>query len=150
MWYSSLNVNGNFYNTYTQYDGGTSTINDDLKTYLSNQINLAGTAGTGTTSTFWGIVSGGTFDLITGNSVTIVTAFTENFGVTSASGGTLNSSTNDAWFYGLFNYQNATTNSYYGQGFGCSLGSLSGAGGNYSGSVIFNITDYSGTPYFPI
>jgi hypothetical protein len=145
---TSLNVNGNFYNTYTQYDGGTSTIDSDLRTYISNQINLAGTVGaTGTTSTFWGIVSGGTYNLITSGSVNTVTAITENFGVTAASGGTLNSSTNDAWFYGLFNYQNATINSYYGQGFGCSLGSLSGAGGNYSGSVKFYITNYSGTPY---
>ena len=144
----SLNVDGNFYNTYTEFNGGTSTINDDLKTYLSNQINLTGTVGaTGTTSTFWGIVSGGTFNLITGGSVNTVTAFTENFGVTAASGGTLNSSTNDAWFYGLFNYQNVATNYYYGQGFGCSLGSLSGTGGNYSGSAKFYITNYSGTPY---
>ena len=124
---SSLNVNGNFYNTYTEFNGGTSTINDDLKIYLSNQINLAGTAGTGKTSTFWGIVSGGTYNLITAGSANPpVTAFTENFGVTAASGGTLNSSTNDAWFYGLFNYQNVATNYYYGQGFGCSLGSLAG------------------------
>ena len=144
---ASLNVNSNFYNTYTQYDGGTSTINDDLKIYLSNQINLAGTAGTGKTSTFWGIVSGGTYNLITSGSVNTVTAVTENFGVTAASGGTLNSSTNDAWFYGLFNYQNATTNSYYGQGFGCSLGSLAGVSGGYSGSAKFYITNYSGTPY---
>ena len=91
---ASLNVNSNFYNTYTQYDGGTSTINDDLKIYLSNQINLAGTAGTGKTSTFWGIVSGGTFNLITGGSGNPpVTAFTENFGVTAASGGTFNFTT---------------------------------------------------------
>jgi hypothetical protein len=150
---SSLNVNGNFYNTYTEFNGGTSTIKDDLTTYLSNQINLAGTAGTGTTSTFWGIVSGGTFNLITGGSVNTVTAFTENFGVTSASGGTLNPTTsstsglNDAWFYGLFNYQNVATNYYYGQGFGCSLGSLAGVSGGYSGSAKFYITNYSGTPY---
>jgi hypothetical protein len=149
----SLNVNSNFYNTYTESNGGTSTINDDLKTYLSNQINLAGTAGTGKTSTFWGIVSGGTFNLITGGSVNTVTAFTENFGVTSASGGTINTGTsstsfaNDAWFYGLFNYQNVATNYYYGQGFGCSLGSLAGVSGGYSGSAKFYITNYSGTPY---
>jgi hypothetical protein len=144
---SSLNVDGNFYTPYTQFNGGTSSINDDLKTYLSNQLNLAGTASTGTSSTFWGVVSGGTFNLITGGSVNTVTAFTENFGVTAASGGTLNSTTNEAWFYGLFNYQNNAVNTYYGQGFGCSLGSLSGSGGNYSGSAKFYITNYSGTPY---
>ena len=144
---SSLNVNGNFYNTYTQYDGGTSTIESDLKTYLSNQVNLAGTTGTGTTSTFWGIVSGGTFNNVTGGSVNTVTAYTENFGVTAASGGTLNSTTNDAWFYGLFNYQTVGTNSYFGQGFGCSLGSLSAVSGGYSGSAKFYTTSYSGTPY---
>ena len=144
---ASLNVDGNFYNTYTEYNGGTSSVESDLKTYLSNQVNLAGTSNTGRTSMFWGIVSGGTFNLVTGGSVNTVTAYTENFGVTSASGGTLNSTTNDAWFYGLFNYQNASTNYYYGQGFGCSLGSLSGTGGNYSGSAKFYITNYSGTPY---
>jgi hypothetical protein len=144
---ASLNIDGNFYNPYTQFNGGTSSIESDLKTYLSNQVNLANTASTGTTSAFWGIVSGGTFNLITGGSVNTVTAYTENFGVTAASGGTLNSTNNEAWFYGLFNHQNATPNYYYGQGFGCSLGSLSGAGGNYSGSAKFYITNYSGTPY---
>jgi len=144
---SSLNVNGNFYNTYTGYNGGTSTIASDLKTFLSNQLNLAGTSATGKTSTFWGIVSGGTFNSVTGGSINTVTAYTENFGVTAASGGTLNSTTNDAWFYGLFNYQTSTTNSYYGQGFGCSLGSLAVVSGGYSGSAKFYITNYSGTPY---
>jgi hypothetical protein len=144
---SSLNIDGNFYNPYTQFNGSTSSIESDLKTYLSNQVNLANTASTGTTSTFWGIVSGGTFNLITGGSVNTVTAYTENFGVTAASGGTLNSTNNEAWFYGLFNYQNNTVNTYYGQGFGCSLGSLSPVSGGYSGSAKFYITNYSGTPY---
>ena len=144
---ASLNVGGNFYNSYTEYNGGTSSVESDLKTYLSNQVNLAGTSSTGTTSMFWGIVSGGTFNNITGGSINTVTAYTENFGVTSASGGTLNSTTNDAWFYGLFNYQNGVTNTYYGQGFGCSLGSLSSISGGYSGSAKFYITNYSGTPY---
>jgi hypothetical protein len=144
---SSLNFNGNFYNPYTQFNGGTSSIESDLKTYLSNQVNLANTSSTGTTSAFWGIVSGGTFNLITGGSVNTVTAYTENFGVTNANAGTLNSTNNEAWFYGLFNHQNATPNYYYGQGFGCSLGSLSPVSGGYSGSAKFYITNYSGTPY---
>jgi hypothetical protein len=144
---SSLNFNGNFYNPYTQFNGGTSSIESDLKTYLSNQVNLANTPSTGTTSAFWGIVSGGTFNLITGGSVNTVTAYTENFGVTNANAGTLNSTNNEAWFYGLFNHQNATPNYYYGQGFGCSLGSLSPVSGGYSGSAKFYITNYSGTPY---
>ena len=34
----AINVNGSFYNTYTQFDGGTSSVNQDLQTYVSNRI----------------------------------------------------------------------------------------------------------------
>lgn len=147
-----LNVDGNFFNNYTEFNGSVSTIDSDLRTYLSNQVNLFSTNSslTGTSAVFWGIVSAGTFNQVTAttlNGTGLVSAFTENFGVTSPNGGNVNSTLNDAWYYALFNYQNAAINSYYGQGFGAAVATLSGAGGNFSGSVVFQNTNYSGTPY---
>lgn len=147
-----LNVDNNFFNNYTEFNGSVSTIDSDLRTYLSNQVNLFSTNSslTGTSAVFWGIVSAGTFNQVTAttlNGAGVVSAFTENFGVTSPSGGTVNSTVNDAWYYALFNYQYAAINSYYGQGFGAAVDTLSGAGGNFSGSVVFQNTNYSGTPY---
>ena len=60
----------------------------------------------------------------------------------------LSASTNDPWYYALFNYSQVNdVSSYYGQGFGAAVQTLSGAGGNFSGSCVFYNTNYSGTPY---
>ena len=153
---AAINVGGNFYNTYTQFNGGTSTIDSDLRTYLSNQINLynESSSSTGSTSIFWGTVSGGTFNATTAttlNGTGTVTAYTETFGVNNVnlSLANLSASTNDAWYYGLFNYTqgNNDINTYFGQGFGASVATMSGDGTNYSGSCTFYVTNYSGSPY---
>ena len=154
---ASINVNGNFYNTYTTLNGGTSTIDNDLRIYISNQINLynAASSSTGSTAIFWGTLSGGSFNLVTGttlNGTGAISAYTETFGVDNVilANADLSATTNDAWYYALFNYnQNTVTNvsSYYGQGFGAALKTISGSGGNFSGSCVFYNTNYSGTPY---
>jgi hypothetical protein len=152
---SIINFDNNFYNTYTGLNGSTSTIDQDLRTYISNQVNLfaTGAPSTGSTAVFWGTVSAGTLSLVTGttlNGTGTISAFTENFGVDNVnlSLANLSATTNDAWYYALFNYSQINdVSSYYGQGFGAALQSLSGSGGNFSGSVRFYTTQYSGTPY---
>ena len=154
---STINVNNNFYNTYTEFNGGTSTIDSDLRVFISSQVNAFANASpsTGSTALFWGTVSGGTFNLVTGtslNGTSTITAYTESFGVNNVnlSLANLSATTNDAWYYALFNYsQNPITDisSYYGQGFGAALSTLTGSSGNFSGSCVFYNTNYSGTPF---
>jgi hypothetical protein len=152
---SVINVNGNFYNTYTDFNGTTSTIDQDLRVYLSTQVNLfnASSSSTGSTALFWGTVSAGTFNLVTGttlNGTGAISAYTESFGVDNVnlSLANLSASTNDPWYYALFNYSQVNdVSSYNGQGFGVAVQTLSGAGGNFSGSCVFYNTNYSGTPY---
>ena len=55
----AINVNNSFYNTYTQFDGGTSSVNQDLQTYVSNRIEAFANslALSGNTALIWGSVS---------------------------------------------------------------------------------------------
>ena len=152
---SSLNVNGNFYNPYTQFNGGTSTISSDVAGYISNQINLfsTGAVNSGATAIFWGSVSSTTFNSVTGiTSLNTITAYTETLGVNNVNFALNNlaASANDAWYYGLFNYYqgNNDINTYYGQGFGAAISAIANTGGgNYSGACSFYVTNYSGSPY---
>ncbi len=157
---STLNVNGNFYLPYTEFNGGTSTIASDLQTYISSQINLYSTsaATSGSTSVFWGTVTASTFTSTTGvtlNGTGVVTSYSENFGVGNITGATSSSlsaqTVNDSWYYGLFNYYQGTNdvNTYFGQGMGATMSTISGSSstGIYSGSVSFFTTSYSGAPY---
>ena len=155
---ASLNANGNFYTPYTEYNGGTSTIGGDLQTYISNQISLYSTSAStsGKTAIFWGTVSASTFNSTTGvtlNGTGSISAWTETFGVGVLTGATAASlsaqTTNDPWYYALFNYQPGTTNSYYGQGMGAALSGISTTptSGVFSGTVAFYTTTYSALPY---
>ncbi len=59
-------IQSNFYNSYTTFNGGTSTLADDFKQSISSQINLFSTASalSGKTSYFWGSVSSSTINLV--------------------------------------------------------------------------------------
>jgi len=155
---ASLNASGNFYTPYTEFNGGTSTIGGDLQTYISNQISLYSTSAStsGKTAIFWGTVSASTFNSTTGvtlNGTGSISAWTENFGVGVLTGATAASlsaqTTNDPWYYALFNYQPGTINSYYGQGMGAALSGISTTptSGVFSGTVAFYTTTYSALPY---
>jgi hypothetical protein len=145
-----------FYNTYTEFNGGTSSLNADFQSYISTQVGLYSTSSplSGSTAYFWGSVSSTTFNLVTGSSVNIsgATAYTETFGVNNVNvaNADLTSTSNDAWYYGLFDYSqgNNNVNSYFGYGFGSVLSAISNLGGGvYSGSMKTYITNYSGSPY---
>ena len=148
-------LSSKFYETYTSYDGGTSTLSQDFKNYISTQVGLYSTSSalSGRTAYFWGSVSSTTFNSVTGSSVAgAATAYTETFGVNNVdvSIADLSSSSNDAWYYGLFDYSQSITNvnSYNGYGFGSVLNSITGlTNGVYSGTMKTYITNYSGSPY---
>jgi hypothetical protein len=146
-----------FYNSYTTFNGGTSTLNQDFQSYLSNQINKFASGGSGATggqAIFWGTVSGGTFNLVTGTTVygNAVTASTETFGVDNVilANANLSASTNDAWYYSLFDYtKTAGIGAYDGFAFGAALLTISTGSttSRYSGTCRLYATEYSGTPY---
>jgi hypothetical protein len=146
-----------FNNTYLQFNGNTSSISTNFKTFIANEINKYTTSGlqsgTGTTAQFWGTLSAGTLSLVTGTSINPggITATSETFGVSNVnlSLANLSASTNDPWYYALFNYSKpASVGSYYGYGFGTRLNTLTSIGGGvYSGSCAVYLTNYSGSPY---
>ena len=148
-------LSSKFYETYTSNGGGVSTLSQDFKNYISTQVGLYSTSSalSGRTAYFWGSVSSTTFNSVTGSSVAgAATAYTETFGVNNVdvSNANLSSSSNDAWYYGLFDYSQSITNvnSYNGYGFGSVLSSITGlTGGVYSGTMKTYITNYSGSPY---
>jgi hypothetical protein len=146
-------IQSNFYNPYTTFNGGTSTLSEDFKQSISSQINLFSTASalSGKTSYFWGSVSASTINSVTGSPYN-TTAFTETFGVGNINQALTNltSTTNDPWYYALFNYNqgNNDINSYIGYGFGASLSSISAITSSvYSGSMAVFTTSYSGSPF---
>jgi hypothetical protein len=155
----AINVNSSFYNTYTQFDGGTSSVNQDLQTYVSNRIEAFSNslALSGNTALFWGSVSSSTFNSVTGvstNGTGTITLYSETFGVGNLTGATASSlsaqTTNDPWYYALFDYtHNPPNNSYYGVGFGVAMSGITGTPvtGVYSGTVAVYTTNYSGSPY---
>ena len=92
-----------FYNPYTSFNGGTSSLDEDFRTFLSTQINSFATGGSGSTvgkSVFWGTVSGGTFNNVTGTTLYGVpsSSYTETFGVDNVilADADLSSSSNNA------------------------------------------------------
>ena len=138
-----------FYNTYTTNTSSTSSIEYDFKVAISSQINLFATsaATSATTSYFWGTVSGGTLNNITGDSLNTVTTLSNILGVDNVdlTSADLSSFKNDAWYYSLFDY---VSGQYDGFGFGSSLSAISDLGGGvFSGSMATYLTNYSGTAF---
>jgi len=113
------NLQNDFYNSYTTFNGGTSSISDDFKDYISDQIGLYSTSSalSGKTSYFWGAVSSSTINSVTGSPFN-TTATTETFGVSSINQANIDfsSTINDPWFYATFDYYQGTNdiNGYIG------------------------------------
>jgi hypothetical protein len=150
-------LNSLFYNQYTTNDGGTSSLNEDFQSFISSQVTKfinSGSGSTGGNAVFWGTVSGGTFNQVTGTTIfgNSISATSETFGVSNVilANATLSATTNDAWYYGLFDYSKVSSvGSYYGYGFGAALSAI-GTGATsttYTGTCTIYGTQYSGTPY---
>ena len=149
-------ISADFYNPYTTFNGGTSSLNANFQSFIANEIVYQSTASlnaqSGTTALFWGTVSDATFGAVTGATIGAgLSAYSETFGVSNVllSQANLSATTNDPWYYALFDYsQVASVGSYVGYGFGTTLGAINSIGvGSYSGYCIVSGTTYSGTPY---
>jgi hypothetical protein len=146
-------LSADFYNTYTTFNGGTSSLNADFQNYISTNVNAFSTsaATSATTAIYWGTLSADTLTYVSGSSVNTVTATSETFGVSNVnlSLTNLSASTNDPWYYALFDYNKvASVGSYYGYGFGASIGGMTTLGGGvFSGICNIGMTFYSGSPY---
>ena len=146
-------LSADFYNTYTTFDLGVSTLNQDFQNYISTNVNAFSTsaATSATTAIYWGTLSANTLTYVSGSSVNTVTATSETFGVSNVnlSLTNLSASTNDPWYYALFDYNRvAGVGSYYGYGFGASIGAMTNLGGGvFSGRCNIGMTFYSGSPY---
>jgi hypothetical protein len=146
-------LSADFYNTYTTFNGGTSSLNADFQNYISTNVNAFSTsaATSATTAIYWGTLSADTLTYVSGSSVNTVTTNTETFGVSNVnlSLTNLSASTNDTWYYALFDYNKvASVGSYYGYGFGASIGGMTTLGGGvFSGICNIGMTFYSGSPY---
>jgi phage tail sheath protein FI len=149
-------ISADFYNPYTTFNGGSSTLNANFQSFIANEIVYQSTASlnaqSGTTALFWGTVSDATFNSVTGATIGAgLSAYSETFGVSNVllSQANLSATTNDPWYYALFDYsQVASVGSYNGYGFGTTLGAINSIGvGSYSGYCIVSGTTYSGTPY---
>jgi len=138
-----------FYQTYTTFDGGTSTISDDFKGYILPV--LLDTNSSGGTAYFWGTVSGGTYDNVVAVNSNF-SAATETYGVSglTADTATFTSPSDDPWYYSLFDNQGDQT--YYGFGFGAAFrpagtGLVNNGSGDFTGSIYIYYTKYSGDSY---
>ena len=146
-------LSADFYNTYTTFNGGTSSLNADFQNYISTHVNYYSVASSasGKTAIYWGTLSANTLTYVSGSSVNTVTATSETFGVSNVnlSLTNLSASTNDPWYYALFDYNKvASVGSYYGYGFGASIKGIASIGGGvYSGQCNIGMTFYSGSPY---
>ena len=146
-------LSADFYNTYTTFNGGTSSLNADFQNYISTNVNAFSTsaATSATTAIYWGTLSADTLTYVSGSSVNTVTTNTETFGVDNLnlSLANLSAGTNDTWYYALFDYNKvASVGSYYGYGFGASIGGMTTLGGGvFSGICNIGMTFYSGSPY---
>jgi hypothetical protein len=146
-------LSADFYNTYTTFNGGTSSLNADFQNYISTNVNAFSTsaATSATTAIYWGTMSANTLSYISGSSVNTVTTNTETFGVDNLnlSLANLSAGTNDTWYYALFDYNKVqSVGSYFGYGFGASIGGMTSLGGGiFSGICNIGMTFYSGSPY---
>ena len=147
-----------FYNMYTQFDGGTSSLNLDFQSYLATQLGYFATSSplSGKTAQFWGSVSSSTFNTITGVTLNgtggAINATSETFGVDNVNlaSANLSATTNDSWYYALF--EPGVTNpmtTYYGYSFGAAIATIATTpvSGVFSGTVTINVTQFTASAY---
>jgi hypothetical protein len=145
-------VQDDFYNPYTLYNGNESSINADFTTSVLNEISLFANSAvnSGTTAYLWGALSGTSFGTLTGGSINTVSGVTEYFDVDNYifEDMTLTANTNDVWWYGTFDYQTGVPSSYTGYSLGAVLTDIVSLGGGvYSGTMETYVNNFSGQTY---
>jgi hypothetical protein len=151
--YSDLpgDIQNDFLNSYTLYDGSTSSFNSDFDEAIVDEIGYfsQSAATSGTTAYIWGALSASTYNSITGASVNTIATNSNIFGVDNIAlaSNTLSAATNDPWYYATFDHNATGTNSYSGYSFGASLTTIGEvSAGVYSGQMSVYVTNFSGTP----
>jgi hypothetical protein len=98
-------------NPYTQFDGGTSTLSDDIKNQLLSIF--AQTSLSATSINYWGTISETDYNILN----PVFTGSNNVMGVSNVNyaDADFTSSSNDSWYYALFN--NYSGNSYSGFSF---------------------------------
>ena len=146
-------VQDDFYNPYTLYNGNESSINADFTTSVLNEISLFANSAvnSGTTAYLWGALSGTSFGTLTGSTLlNTVSGVTEYFDVDDYifEDMTLTANTNDVWWYGTFDYQTGVPSSYTGYSLGAVLTEIVSLGGGvYSGTMETYVNNFSGQTY---
>lgn len=145
-------IQNDFYYTYTQYDGSTSSFDADFQAAIVDEIGFfsQSAATSATTAYIWGALSATTYDSITGVSLNTVSTNSNIFGVDNIdySLNTLSASTNDPWYYATFDHLSTGTNSYSGYSFGASLSAIGEVtSGVFSGQMSVFVTSFSGAPF---
>ena len=134
-------IENNLDTPFTQFNGSTSTLREQIVDELSGVIALSATSAT--TIYYYGTVS----SAIT-PSVSAYTASTNVYqvsGVTTANAD-YSASTNDAWYYANFNISSG--DAYTGYSWFSIVSSLTSLGsGNFSGTASGSVYYYSGTAY---
>jgi hypothetical protein len=130
-------------NTYTQYNGGVSTINTQLYNQIQTIINNSGTT-SGDSAYIFGTVAASDYDsLLSG-----YTAQTNVYNVSglSESDADFTSPSDDTWYYA--NFDITTGDAYTGYSFYNVVSSITTAGsGVYTGTITGKTYSYSGTAY---
>ena len=128
---------------YTQYNGSTTTFQNDLNTQITEIINDSGSTSGSSISYFGTIPASG----YTGLSTTY-TAETNVFQVSgvSTSDADFTSSLNDSWYYSNFNISSG--NAYTGFSFYTLVNQMADLGsGAFTGTVSGTVYTYTGTAY---
>ena len=134
-------IENNLDTPFTQFDGSTSTLRDEIDAELSGVI--ASSATSATTIYYFGTVSSA--------ATPSISAYTASTNVYQVSGVTSDiaqytASTNDAWYYANFNISSG--DSYTGYSWFQVVSSLSDLGsGNFSGTASGTVYYFSGTAY---
>ena len=130
-------------NTYTQFNGGVSTINTQLYNQIQTIINNSGTT-SGDSAYIFGTVATSDYD-------SLLSGYTAQTNVYNVSGLSVNdadftSPNDDTWYYA--NFDITTGDAYTGYSFYNVVSSITTAGsGVYTGTITGKTYSYSGTAY---
>jgi len=125
--------------TYEKFNGSISTINNDLKAQIFGVLNLP--ASSAYSINYFGIISGGTYDLLS----PIYTASTNVFQVDNVSStlADYTSPQNDSWYYATFD--NVGNNDYSGYSFYNTISNLGFVTGTSSCASFYSFSVSSTT-----
>ncbi len=131
-------INANLTENYTTFNGGTSTISDDVKALLLGIMRTP--ASSAYTASMWGTNLGSSYTSFANT----YSAITNEFGVTSLSAITCNAN-NDPWFYS--NFDLTTGNTYTGYSFNAAVTTMTGTAGSFSGIMSGTYFTLTGTAF---